>query len=131
MWVSAVLLVGLLGRLQVTTGGLAFPFRRESVTGDITEALLDREFVDFGGAFVGGGGLVMAIQVALMGLPVPLVRALGAFGGAPDVFLRDALPGRQFRPPALQFPGALGGLLTWRNGHEPTLRRLRSISGAS
>ncbi len=103
------MLVGLLGGLQVTAGGLAFPLRRASVRVDVAEALLDREFVDFGGPFVGGAGLVMAIQVALMRLLVALVRALDAFGGALDVFLRDALPGGEFCPAALQLLGALGG----------------------
>jgi len=73
--VSGVLIVGFLGCLQVTPRGFAFPFRRASVSGDVAEALLDREFVDFGGAFVGGAGRVMALQFAVTRLLITLVSA--------------------------------------------------------
>jgi hypothetical protein len=92
--------VGFLGSQQVTARGLALPFGRASVSGDVTEALRDREFVDFGGAFVRGAGLIVALQLALARLLVALMRTLGALGGALDVVLCDGLPRGKFRPPA-------------------------------
>jgi len=106
------LIVGLLGRLQVTPRGLALHFRGASVGGDVAEALLDREFVDYGGAFVRGAGRVMAMQLALTRLLVTLMRVLGVLGGASHVFLRDGLSGGEFCPPAQQLLGASGGLFT-------------------
>jgi len=113
MCVSGVLVVGLLGGLQVAPRGLSLPFGRAPVSVDVAEALLDREFVDFGGAFVGGAGLPMAAQVALTRLLVTLVRTLGGLGGTLDVFLGDGLPGGEFGTPTKQLLGALGGLFTW------------------
>jgi hypothetical protein len=84
-------LVGFLGGLQVTPGGFALLFRRAPVRGHVTEALLDRQFLDFGGAFVGGAGRVVAIHRALTGRLVPLVGAVGGLDGALDVFLGDGL----------------------------------------
>ncbi len=89
-------MVGFPGGLQVTPCGFALLFRRAPVSGHVAEALLDREFLDFGGAFVGGAGLVVAIHRALTGRLVPLAGAVGGLGGALDVFLGDGLPGGEF-----------------------------------
>jgi hypothetical protein len=106
------LLVGLLGGLQVTPRGLALPFRRAAVSGHVAEALLDREFVDFGGAFVRGAGLIMAKELALACVLIALLGALDGLRGALDVLLRDGLPGGEIRPPAQQLARALGGLIS-------------------
>jgi hypothetical protein len=111
--VSGVLVVGFLGGLQVTARGCALPFCRPSVSIDVTEALLDREFFDFGGAFVCGAGLVVAPPVALVRLLVALTRTFGAIGGTLDVLLGDGLPRPKVCPPAQQLLGALGGLVAW------------------
>ena len=100
--------VGRLGREQVTTRSFASPFRRTSVSGDVTEALLNREFVDFGGAFVCGAGFIVATQLASVRLLVTLISALG---GTLYVLLRDAPPGGKFRLPEQQLLGALGGFI--------------------
>jgi hypothetical protein len=83
--------VGLLSSQQVTARGFALPFGRASVSSDVTEALLDREFVDFGGAFACGAGLIVAPQLALV--------------------LCDGLPRGKFRLPAQQLLGALDGFI--------------------
>ena len=106
-----VLPVGFLGGQQVTARGLALPFRRTSVSGDVTEALLDGEFVGLGGAFVSGAGLIVALQLALARLLVALMRTLGALGATLDVVLCDGLPRGKFGLPAQQFLGALGGFV--------------------
>ena len=109
---SGVLLVGSLGGLQVAPCGFAFLCRRAPVRVHVAEALLDGEFLDFGGAFMGGAGLVVAIHRALTGRLVPLVSAVGTLGGALHVFRGDDLPGGEFRSPAQQFLGASGGLIS-------------------
>jgi hypothetical protein len=106
------LLVGFLRGLQFTPGGLALPFGRASVRVDVAEALGDREFLNFGGTFMGGAGFVMAVPVALMRPLVALMRTLGGLGGALDVFLGDGLAGGQVRAAALQLLGAPRGFLT-------------------
>jgi hypothetical protein len=101
--------VGFLGGQQVAARGLAFPFRRTSVGGDVTEALLDREFVHFGRTFVRGAGRIVAAQLAVARVLVTLMSALGALGGTLHVVLRDDLACREFGPPAQQLLGALDG----------------------
>jgi hypothetical protein len=107
-----VLPVGRLGDEQVTARGLAFPFRRASMGGDVTDALVGRAFVDRGGAFVCGGGLVVAIQLASVCLAVTFGSELGELRGTLDVLLRHAAPGGKFRLPTQQLLGTLGGLVT-------------------
>ncbi len=80
--------------------------------GDVTEALSNREFLDIGGTLVHDGGFVVATPVTLVRVQVALVGALGMFGGAADVFGRDAFPRGEISLPAMQFLGALGGLAT-------------------
>ena len=106
-----VLPVGFLGGQQVTARGLALPVGRASVSVDVTEALLDREFVDFGGALMCGAGLIVALQLALARLLVALMRTLGVLGGALEVFLCDCPPRGKFGLPAQQLLGALGGFV--------------------
>lgn len=107
-----VLLVGFLRRDEVAARGLVFFFRRTPVRVDIAEALGDRAFLDFGGALVCDTGLVVALHSPLMRRLVALVRTLGAFGGARHVVRGDGLARGQFAPPAQQFLGAPGGLVT-------------------
>ncbi|OBA75254.1 hypothetical protein A5641_24785 [Mycobacterium sp. 1554424.7] len=83
------MLVGLLGGLQIAARGFALLLGRAPVGGHVAEALLDRELLDFGGAFVGGAGLVVAMHRAFPGGLVPLVGAVGALGRALDVVLMD------------------------------------------
>jgi len=106
-----VLPVGFLCGQQITARGLALPFGRASVSGDVTEALRDREFVGLGGAFVCGTGLIVALQLALARFLVALMRTLGVLGGALEVFLCDGLPRGKFGLPAQQLLGALGGFV--------------------
>jgi len=63
------------------------------VSSDITEALLHREFVDFGGAFVCSAGFIVAMLLAAMRLLIALMCPLSALSGTLHVFLRDGLPG--------------------------------------
>ncbi|SPM29022.1 Mycobacterium terramassiliense ORFan [Mycobacterium terramassiliense] len=112
MWVSGVLLVGLLGGPQVTPRRIALPFGRAAVGGDVPAALRDRELVNFGGPFVGGAGRVVPVHRALMCGLVPFAGADGVLGGPLDVLLRNGLPGGEFRAPAQQLLRPLGGLLT-------------------
>ena len=81
------------------------------MSGDVTAALFDRMFVDFGGTFVCRAGLIVAIKLAAVRLLVTLMRTLGALGGTIHVLLRDGLPGGKFRLPAQQLLGALGGFV--------------------
>jgi hypothetical protein len=90
--------VGFPGGRQVAARGLAFPFRRTSLGGDVPEALLDREFVHFGRTYVRGAGRTVAVQLAVARVPVTLMSALGALGGTLHVVLRDDLADREFGP---------------------------------
>ena len=101
--------VGFLGGQEVAARGFAFPFRRTSVVGDVPEALLDREFMDFGRTFVRRAGLIVAVQLAVARLLVTLMSSLGALGRTLHVVLRDELAGREFGLPAQQLLGALSG----------------------
>lgn len=105
------MLVGLLGGLQIAARGFALFHGRAPVGGHVAEALLDRQFLDFGGAFVGGACLVVAMHRAFPGRLVPLVGPVGALGRALHVVLGDGLMGGEFRPATQQFLGALAGLL--------------------
>ena len=122
--------IGFLGGGHVTARGLALSFRRASMGGDVTEALLHREFLNFGRAFVRGAGLIVALQLAAARRLVTLMRARSVLSGTLHIFLRDGLPGGKFCLPAQQLLGALSGFIACRVGHELTLRS-RSISGVS
>lgn len=102
---------GFLGRHQVSARGRAFPFGRAPVGGHVAEAPLGRALVDFGGAFMGGGRLVVPMHRALMGRLVAFVGAVGMLGGALHVLVGDGLGGGEFRSPAQQLPGALAGFV--------------------
>lgn len=101
--------LGFLGGQVVEAGGFPFLLRRTPMRRDVTEALLDGELVDLRGTLVGGARFVVAMQLAAVRLLVALVSALGAFGGALDVLVRDGSPRGKVLPPALQLLGALGG----------------------
>ncbi len=104
--------LGFLGREVLAARGLAFPVRRALVGGNIAEALLHGEFLDFGGVLVHDGGFVMATPVTLVSLEVALMRKLGALGGTLDVLLGDGFPRGELLLPAQQLIGALGGFVT-------------------
>ncbi len=107
-----VLVIRFLGGQVVAPGGFAFPLRRASVSGHVTEALLYRQLLDLGGTLVSHAGLVVAVLLTQMRLPVALVGTLGALRGALEVLLRDGLSGGEIPAPAQQFFGALGGFAT-------------------
>jgi hypothetical protein len=86
-------LVGFLGCHQVTARSFSFSFCRALVSSDVTEALCDSEFLDFGGTFVRSTGFIVAIQVPTARLLVTLMSKLSLLGGTLHVFLRDGLPG--------------------------------------
>jgi hypothetical protein len=102
----------LLGRLQVQPRSFSLFFCRTLMSSDIAEALPDREFLDFGGPFMGSAGLIVAIQFAVARFLVTLLSKLGVLSGTLQVLLGDRLPGGKCLPPTQQLLGARGGLLT-------------------
>jgi hypothetical protein len=82
-----------LGRLQVQPRRFSFSFCCALVSSDVTETLLDSEFLDFGGALMSSAGFVVATQFAVARLLVALVGKLSVLGGTLHVLLRDGLPG--------------------------------------
>lgn len=116
-----VLPAGFLRRDEVAARGLVFFVRRALVGGDVTDALGDRAFVDFGGALMRGTGFEVAQHTAAMCPLVALVRMLGTLGGTPHVVRGDGLARGQVLSPAQQFFGAAGGLITGCLFHETTV----------
>lgn len=107
-----MLVLGLLGGLEVATGGFAFPVRRAPVGGDVTESFRDRQLVDLGGPLVRGAGFEVAMTLAAVGLLVALMRMLGALAGTLDVIVGDGFPGSDLPAPAQELVGAFGGFIT-------------------
>lgn len=79
---------------------------------NITEALLDRELLDFGGPFVSGRSLVVAVLQAPVGIVVAGVSTRSVLGGVAGVRLGDWLARGEFRLPAKEFAGPLGSFTT-------------------
>lgn len=118
---SGLLPIGLLCPLVVTAGGLTFLCRGAPVSGDITEALFHRAFVDFGGTLVSGGSLILAPQLPVAGVLVAHVGLLGALAGTLCVCRGDRLAGGKFLPTVQQLLGTPGRVLTRCVGHYKTV----------
>lgn len=115
--------VGLLGSHQVAARGRPFSFRRPSMRLDVTQTLLDREFLDLGSAFVGGAGFVMALQHAVARRLIALPRTGGMLGGTLGMLFGDGHFFGQFRAALEQLTRTLTGFGSAGLGHGSTVRR--------
>lgn len=104
--------LGFLRGQVVPAGGFAFSHRRTLMGGDVAEALLDRQFLNFGGTLVGGAGLKVAVPLPAVGLRVTLMGELGLLRGAFHVLRGDGLPRGKVPPPSVELVGALSGFVT-------------------
>lgn len=79
--------------------------------GNIAEAFLDGEFLDFGGPLVRSGSLVVAMPQAAMRLLVTGVGALSMLRGILGVAVGDGLSRGESRLSAKKFVGPVAGLI--------------------
>jgi hypothetical protein len=105
-------LLGFLRGQVVPAGGFALSHRRTLVGGDVAEALLDCEFLNFGGTLMGGAGLIVAVPLPAVGLCVTLMGKLGLLRGAFHVVRGDGLPRGKLPSPTVELVGTLGGFVT-------------------
>ena len=105
--------VELLGCCQVPPRSFSFSFCRTLMSSDISEPLLDRKFLHFGGTFMSRAGFIVTTQFALVRFLVTLMSMLGALSGKLHVFLRDRLPSGNCLPPTQELLSALRGFVPW------------------